>query len=54
MNVNLFEDATIIHLIYSLGVNPETLVLLTYDSIDEEENITYFDTEIEKISHCKA
>ena len=48
MNVNLFEDATIIHLIYSLGVNPETLVLLTYDSIDEEVNITYFDTEIEK------
>ena len=48
MNVNLFEDVTIIHLINSLGVNPETLVLLTYDSIDEEENITYFDTEFEK------
>ena len=48
MNVNMFENATIIHLMYSLGVNPETLVLLTFDSIDEEGNMTYFDTQIEK------
>ena len=44
MNLKKYEDATIIHLIYSLGINLETLVLLTFDSIDDENNLTYFDT----------
>ena len=29
---------------YCLGANIDTIVLMTYDSIDEEQNITYFDT----------
>ena len=32
------------HLTYSLGVNLETLTLFTYDSIDDDNNIKYFDT----------
>ena len=38
------EDALILHLTYSLGVNLETLTLFTYDSIDDDNNIKYFDT----------
>ena len=37
------EVALILNLIYFLGVNPETIVLMTYDSIDEERNMKYFD-----------
>ena len=37
------EDVWILNLIYSFGVNPEIIVLMTYDSIDEERNIKYFD-----------
>ena len=29
---------------YCHGANIDTIVLMTYDSIDEEQNITYFDT----------
>ena len=38
------EDALILHLTYSLGVNLETLSLFTYDSIDDDNSIKYFDT----------
>ena len=48
MNLNMFEDATIVDLMYSLGVNPGTLVLLAFDSIDVKGNMTYFDTQIKK------
>ena len=34
-----------IHLIYSLGVNPKTLSLLTFDAIDESGSMMYFDTQ---------
>ena len=44
MNKNKFEDALILQLMYCLGANIDTIVLMTYDSIDEELNITYFDT----------
>ena len=44
MNKNKFEDALILQLMYCLGANIDTIVLMTYDSIDEEQNITYFDT----------
>ena len=29
---------------YRLGVNIDTIILMIYDSIDEEQNITYYDT----------
>ena len=44
MNKNKFEDALILQLMYCLGANIDTIVLMTYDSIDEDQNITYFDT----------
>ena len=46
-----YEDATIIRIMYSLGVNPETIVLMTFDSIDNEGNIEYFDTQLKNISY---
>ena len=39
-----YEDALILHLAYSLGVSLETLTIFTYDSIDDDNNIKYFDT----------
>ena len=44
MNKNKFEDALIFQLMYCRGANIDTIVLMTYDSIVEEQNITYFDT----------
>ena len=35
MDMKMFQDALILHIIYSIGINPETIVLLTFDSIDE-------------------
>ena len=37
----MLEDVTIINLMYSLGVNPETIVLTTFDSIDEEGKMIF-------------
>ena len=34
-----YEDSLILNLIYSLGANPETIVLITYDLIHEEGNL---------------
>ena len=48
MEMSLYQDATIIHLMYSLGANPETIALLTFDTLDEQGNMTYFDTLSEK------
>ena len=48
MNIGKYEDAVTIHLIYSLGINPETLHFLTFNSIDDEGNIEYFDTQLER------
>ena len=33
----MFQDALILHIIYSIGINSETVVLLTFGSIDEME-----------------
>ena len=44
MNLKKSEDALIIHFMYSLRINPETISLLTFDSINDEDNMTYFDT----------
>ena len=34
-NLGKFEDALMLHLTYSLRVNPETFSLLTFDAIDK-------------------
>ena len=43
--IGKFEDALILHLMYSLGSNLETLSLLTYGSIDDKNNTKFFDTQ---------
>ena len=43
---NRTEDAVILHLIYSLGINPETISFLTFSSIDKDKNIRFFDTNL--------
>ena len=53
MNIENFEDATIIHLMYSLGANPETITLLTFDSINEDNFIKYYDTKDLKYKEVK-
>ena len=42
--IGKFEDALVLHLIYSLGINIDALLLHTYDSIDEDGSMRYFDT----------
>ena len=44
MDMKIFQDALTLHIIYSIGINPETVVLLTFDSIDENGKMRYFDT----------
>ena len=39
-----YENALVLQLTYFLDVNLETLTLFTYDSIDDDNNIKYFDT----------
>ena len=53
MNMKKFEDALVIHLMYSLNINLETIVLLTFDSIDCENNIKFLDTLEEKYTEVK-
>ena len=48
MNMKKFEDALVIHLMYSLNINLETIFLFTFDSIDCESNIKFLDTLEEK------
>ena len=40
----MFQDALILHIMYSIGINSETVVLLTFYSIDENGKMRYFDT----------
>ena len=40
----MLQDALILHIMYSIGIKSETVVLLTFDSIDENEKMRYFDT----------
>ena len=44
MDMKMFQDALILHIMYSIGINEETVVLLTFDSIDENGKMIYFDT----------
>ena len=40
----IFQDALILHLMYSVGINPVNLVLITYDSLNDSGKLKYFDT----------
>ena len=42
--MKMLQDALILHIIYSIGINSETVVLLTFDSINENGKMRYFDT----------
>ena len=53
MNKEMYEDALIIHLIYSLGASLEAIALLTFDSINEDCFIQYFDTKGLKFKNVK-
>ena len=44
MDNKMFQDALILHLMYSVGINPDTLVLITYDSLNDSGKLNYFDT----------
>ena len=46
MNLSNVEDAIIIHLMYSLSINPSTISLLNFESIDDKKNLTYFDEKL--------
>ena len=48
MDSNHIEDAVILHLMYSLGINPETISLLKFSLIDKDRNIRYFDTNLKR------
>ena len=48
MNSNCFEDVIIIYLMYSLALNPESIVLLLFISINESGKLTYWDITIKK------
>ena len=40
----MFQDALILYLMYSVGINPDTLVLITCDSLKDSGKLKYFDT----------
>ena len=40
----MLQDALILHIMYSIGINSETVVLLTFDFINENGKMRYFDT----------
>ena len=44
MDMKMFQDALILHIMYSIRINLETVVLLTFDFIDENVKMRYFDT----------
>ena len=44
MDMKMFQDALILHIMYSIGINSETVEHLTFDSIDENGKMRYFDT----------
>ena len=44
IDMKMFQDALILHIMYSIVINSETVVLLTFDSIDENGIMKYFDT----------
>ena len=40
----MFQDALILQLMYSVEINPDTLVLIMYDSLNDSVKLKYFDT----------
>ena len=52
-NIKYFEDAFIIHLMYSIGANTETISFLTFESINEDNILTYFETKTLKYRNVK-
>ena len=40
----MFQYALILHLMYSVGIKPDTLVLIKYDSLNDSGKLKYFDT----------
>ena len=40
----MFQDALILHLMYSVGIKQDTLVFITYDSLNNSGKLKYFDT----------
>ena len=44
MDKKMFQDTLNLHLMYSVGINPDTLVLITYDSLSDSSKFKYFDT----------
>ena len=43
MDMKMFQDGLVMHIMYSIEINSETVVLLTFDSIDENGKMRYFD-----------
>ena len=48
MNMKKYEDALIFHLMYPLSINLETVLLLTFDSIGDNNRIRFLNTLDEK------
>ena len=44
MDKKMFQDALILHLIYSVGIKLDTPVLITYDSLNDSGKLKYSDT----------
>ena len=44
VNSPSIEDVIVIHLMYSLSINPSTVALLNFEFIDEKKNLAYFNT----------
>ena len=40
----MFQDALILHLMYSVGIKQDTLVLIKHDSLNDSGKLRYFDT----------
>ena len=43
MDMKMFQDGLVMHIMYSIEINSKTVVLLTFDSIDENRKMRYFD-----------
>ena len=43
IDMEMYEDALIIELIYSLRINPETIAFLRFDSVNSDGYMRYFD-----------
>ena len=44
MDKKIFQDGLILHLLYSVGINLDTLVLIKEDSLNDSSKLKYFNT----------